>query len=189
VKEDRPVHADAIVVLMGSNSDRVLQATDLYNQGLASNVIIVEPTIGGFEELKARGVYIISGAEQATNALVTLGIPPDSIITLPGDATSTKTEAMIIRAYLRNKPSIDTIFLVSSAPHTRRASMVFKDAFRLTGMKVYVICSPSIYSGFNAKKWWESKKDILEVLSEYIKIVNFVLFERRELKVEQVNMR
>jgi len=182
VKEDEElVHADVIVILMGSITDRVLQAVDLYRQGLVGKLIIVQASIGAYKALEARGVHIISNTKYICDAIVALGIPPDSITILPGDATSTQMEAMIIREYLGNKPGIDTLLLVSSAHHTRRAFMIFNSAFRSAGMQVCVVCSPSTYTNFNAEKWWRSKEGIQTVLLEYLKIANFVLFERREL--------
>jgi uncharacterized SAM-binding protein YcdF (DUF218 family) len=181
VKEDEPVHADAMVILMGSIADRVLQAADLYKRGLVGKVIIVEESMDAYKELEAKGVDIISKTQQYRDAGVSLGIPPDSIIILPGDATSTQMEAMIIREYLTDKPAIDTLLLVSSAPHTRRASLIYKFAFRRVGLVVYVVCSPSIYTNFDAEKWWTSKEGIQTVLMEYVKMASFMLVERREL--------
>jgi len=181
-EDDELVHADVIVILMGSITDRALQAVDLYRQGLAGKLIIVQASIGAYKALEARGAHIISNTKYICDAIVALGIPSDSITILPGDATSTQMEAMIIREYLSTKPGIDTLLLVSSASHTRRASMIFKSAFRNAGMQVYVVCSPSTYTNFDAEKWWRSKEGIQTVLLEYLKIVNFVLFERRELK-------
>jgi len=182
VKEDEPLNTGAMVILMGSIAGRILQAADLYRQELAGKVMIVEASMGAYKSLEARGVHIISYTEQTRNNAVTLGIPADSITILPGDATSTQMEAMIIREYLATKSGIDTLLLVSSAFHTRRASMIFKSAFRKAGIPVYVVCSPSSYTGFNAEKWWRSKEGIQTVSLEYLKIANFVLFERRELK-------
>ena len=81
--------------------------------------------------LESRGVSILSNSAQARNALVIMGIHSDSILILPGYNTrSTLTEAKTIREDLLNKPGIDTLLLVLSAQHTRRASMFFNYAFR-----------------------------------------------------------
>ena len=42
VKEDFPVHSDAIVVNMGSVADWILQAIGLYQSGFADRVLIVD---------------------------------------------------------------------------------------------------------------------------------------------------
>lgn len=181
VKEDELKHADAIVILMGSMSDRILQSVDLYQLGLTDRIIIVEESMGVTRDMKARGVQIISNSSQVHTALIAMGIPDESIMILPGDAKSTQMEAMIIREYVKNDSGIDTLLMVSSASHTRRASTIFKSAFRKAGIQVHINSSPSIYSDFNARKWWRSKEDIQKVLMEYLKIVNFLLFEKRKL--------
>jgi len=131
--------------------------------------------------LNAKGVQIISNTKQVKDSFLTLGIPSDKIIILPGDAVSTQMEAVIVRDYCTSRSDIDTLLLVSSAHHTRRASMKFKSAFRKEGIPVTILCSPSVYSFYDPHKWWRDKEGIQKVLLEYIKIANFLLFERREL--------
>jgi len=182
VKKDEPAHADAIIILMGSLADRVLQAADLYLDGRAKKVIIVEANMDGYNSIKARGVYFQNRTEQARDAVIELGIPYDSVIVLPGKANSTQVEALIIRKYLENKPAIDTILLVTSAPHSRRASLIFKSAFKKVETPVVVISSPSSYTIFDAENWWKSKEGLQTVMFEYLKLANFVLSEKRKLK-------
>ncbi len=181
VKEDTPVHADAMVILMGSIADRVLQASDLYHAGVAGKVIIVEESMGAYAALEARGAHIISNTIQARNAAIALGIPADSIVTIVGDARSTQQEATIVRNYLQDKPGIKTLLLVSSAEHTRRASLIFRTAFEKSGKSVTIFSSPSKYTGFRAKDWWIHKEEIQAVLGEYVKLLNFWLLDRQRL--------
>ena len=131
--------------------------------------------MGSYRELTGRGVPIISNSSQARSAAIKLGVPADSIILLPGDARSTLSEAMIVRKYLKDISSIDTIILVSSPAHLRRASIIFKNAFRNLPEPVFVGCSPSAYSSFSPDKWWRRKEDIQTVLTEYLKTGSFLL--------------
>ena len=136
---------------MGSISDRVLQAADLYDHNVAGKVLIVGPGINEYKDLEERGVSVLSNSAQVRNALVELGLPSDSTIILPGYYTRiTLTEAKTIRDYLLNYPKIDTLILVSSAQHTRRASIIFKSAFRNSESQVYILCSPSKYTYYTA---------------------------------------
>ena len=182
VKADDPVHADAMILLMGSFSERVLQTADLYRENMAGEVWIVEEGMGAYRTLEERGVQMISNSTQARNALITLGVPADSIVILPGDASSTRMEAVITRDYLVARTGIDTLLLVSSAEHTRRAFKIFEAALKPIEEPVALYCSPSSYSNFHAKKWWRRRNDIQEVFMEYLKLANFYLFERRELR-------
>jgi len=182
VKADNPAYADVMVMLTGSISDRVLQTADLYSEGVAGKVWIVEESMGAYKALEERGVQIISNTTQSRNVLITLGIPADSIVILPGDALSTKMEAEIVRNYLLTRTGLDTLLLVTSPEHTRRAFKLFKAAFHPMKEPPVLYCSPSSYTKYNARKWWRSKEDIQEVLEEYVKLVNFVLFERGKLR-------
>jgi len=182
VKDDVPSHADAMVLLMGSFPARVLQAVDLYDEGRAEKIIIVKEYMGAYTMLTDKGVEIIGTTTQARNALITLGIPADSITILPGDARSTITEVKATINYLSQHPDIESLIIVSSPSHMRRAMMIFRTALRYSDIPVSVGCSPSTYTGFNPEQWWKSKEDIQIVLSEYLKITSFVLFEKRGLK-------
>lgn len=182
VKSDIPLHTDALVVLMGNFPERVLQANDLYHSGHADRIIIVEESMGPFRTLEEKGVNIETNSEQAVKSLVTLGVPADSIILLPGDARSTLDEAKAVRNYMSDKWPADTLLLVSSPAHMRRASLIFRVTFSHSVSPVYIGCSPSRYSDFNPHAWWRRKEDIQTVLSEYIKIISFVLFEQKQLK-------
>jgi uncharacterized SAM-binding protein YcdF (DUF218 family) len=185
VKEDVPAHADAMVLLMGGFPDRVLQAVDLYRKGKADKLLIVEESMGPFSTLELRGADIISNTDQARNSAIALGIPADSITILPGDARSTQDEAIVVRDYLSRCTTVDTLLLVSSSVHMRRASMIFKAAVKNNDHPVYIGCSPSVYSDFNADKWWRDKEGIQSVLTEYVKMGSFVVFEKKKLRVNQ----
>ncbi|NSW94701.1 MAG: YdcF family protein [Bacteroidales bacterium] len=178
VKDDGPVHGDAMVLLTGSIADRVLETADKFKEGDASKVIIVTESMGEYKSLEERGIKLINSTNQISKALVELGVPSDRITVLPGDAESTMEEATIIDNYLTSQTDIDTIILVSSKTHTRRASIIFNHVLRKSGKKITILCSPSRYTGFNAEKWWTNKEDIQDVVLEYIKLASFVLFEK-----------
>lgn len=185
VKEEVPPHADALVLLMGNFTDRVLQTAELYGSGRADRVIIAEESMGGYQGLTDRGVKIISHTSQAVSSLVALGVPADSITILPGDARSTLDEAAIVRNYLDTNPDLDTLILVSSPYHLRRASMIFDKAFEEAGLTVFIGTSGSgAFTDFEAAGWWRSKEDIQHVLTEVIKIGSFMTVEGRRLKRE-----
>jgi len=182
VKSEEPVHADVMVMLTGRITDRVLQVDDLYKQNVAGKVWIVEPGKGDYQALEERGVQIVSEITLIRNALIDMGIPQDSIVVLPGNATSTMMEAEAVREYLQTQTGIDTLLLVSSSSHTLRAFKIFKAAFRAMEEPPVVCCSPSIYTQFHAERWWKSKDDVQQVAEEYLKLLNYALFEKRKLR-------
>ena len=181
VKNDPPEHADAMVLLMGSIPDRVLQAADVYRQGFAPKLIIVQESMDSYRKLEERGVHFENTTQQCFKTAVQLGIPASDIVILPGDARSTQQEARIVREYIHLHPEITSITLVTSPDHTRRASMIFEKAFSKQNMPVTVHCSPSKYSSYTGIGWWKSKEGIQTVLMEYLKIGNFLFLEGRKL--------
>ncbi len=179
-REDIPPHADAMVLLMGPFPERVLQAADLYNQGVADGMIIVYESMGPYQLLEARGAAVVRTTEQARDAAMALGMPDSCITMLPGDARSTLDEALAVRDYISGKPGLDTLILVSSPAHMRRSYIIFRTVLHEAGINACIGTSPSEYSSFNSQRWWKRKEDIQAVLTEWVKIVSFVIYERRK---------
>lgn len=179
-REDIPPHADAMVLLMGPFPERVLQAADLYNQGVADGMIIVYESMGPYQLLEARGAAVVRTTEQARDAAMALGMPDSCITMLPGDARSTLDEALAVRDYISGKPGLDTLILVSSPAHMRRSYIIFRTVLHEAGINACIGTNPSKYSSFRTDRWWRQKEDIQSVLSEWMKIVSFVIYERRK---------
>ncbi|MFH1120045.1 MAG: YdcF family protein [Bacteroidota bacterium] len=177
VREDTLYKADAAIILMGSITDRVLQAADLYHEGYFDKLILVEENMGQVEALVIRGARLISNTAQCRQAAVDLGIPDSCITVLPGRATSTQIEALITREYLSGHPEIKSLLIISSASHTRRAGMIFKKVMN-KGHATDILTSPSIYSSFRAQKWWRYRESRQDVVYEYIKLLNFLLIDQ-----------
>jgi len=134
--------------------------------------------MGAYQALADRGATVIRTTEQAHDATVALGIPDSCITILQGDARSTLDEALAVRDYIVNRPGLDTVILVSSPAHMRRAYIIFKKVLQNQEKQVYIGCSPSAYSSFKPEKWWGRKEDIQSVISEYIKILSFIFIEK-----------
>lgn len=181
VKEDEPEKSDVILILMGSISDRVLYAADLYQKGYAPKIIMVEESMGAYKLLEERGVRIISNSAQCKNALSGLGVPSDAITIIPGDAVSTQQEAFYIREYLKTHPEIRSLLLVTSKDHSRRSSMIFRKALKRSSLKTSLIICPSPYTDYSGTYWWMHKEEIQTVLEEYLKMANFLLIEQFRL--------
>lgn len=178
VKTDTPQKSDATLILMGSIADRVLQASDIYKQNLTNEILIVNNIQYGSEYLVQYNVHIPNGAELSKQALTQLSIPDSLITIIPGRAASTRAEAEITANWLKQNPHIDTLIIVSSAAHMRRASMLFKDTFKDNNLNTIILTVPSKYSGFNAKHWWKHRESAKQVFMEYVKITSFLLIEQ-----------
>ena len=65
VKTDHLQSSDAIVILMGSTVDRVLEANDVYKAGMAEKILIINNIQVGREELEAKGIFVPTQAQLA----------------------------------------------------------------------------------------------------------------------------
>ncbi len=178
VDNDSPQEADLIIVLMGSGPDRILGAVDLYEQGYAPRIMIVENWQPGYELLEPRGAKLSRDAELMAEVGRQLGVLEEAFIILPGDARSTQDEATIIAEYLRERPGVKKVLLVSSKFHSARSAKVFNWALKDLSHEVEVISCPTPYDDFNAEAWWSSREDAKRVVMEYAKLVNFYLLDR-----------
>jgi uncharacterized SAM-binding protein YcdF (DUF218 family) len=179
VKTSPPLKTDAAFILMGSVSDRLLQAADLFDAGMVQQIIMVNEKQTGIEALKNRGVQVPSQADISKQALITLGIPDSLITILPGQASSTRAEADSLITYLALNPHIKSITLVSSAYHLRRAQLIFEDALDDRKMSTIILHAvPSTYTPFQTKKWWTDRESAKQVFMEYTKLASFLLVEQ-----------
>ena len=174
VAEDSPEKVDLIIVLMGSGPDRILGAVDLYKDGHAPCILMVENWEPGYELLESRGVKVPREAEIEAMVGTQLGVPEEAFIILPGDARSTQDEALIISRYLQDNPQIDKILLVSSKYHSQRSAIIFRWVIE----DAEIISCPTPYDGFDADSWWRTRQDAKWVVMEYAKLANFYLLDR-----------
>jgi uncharacterized SAM-binding protein YcdF (DUF218 family) len=177
IQSDVLQRSDVIVGLMGSVPERSIHTADLYHQGIAPRIILVEDDREPWLPLLAKGVQIDSEAEQFKDVCIQLGVPADSILILPGSAKSTRDEALILHNWLSSFPEMDTLTLTTSSFHTRRAALIFRTIMKDSARPVTVQVSPSPYSLYTPDKWWTDREKIQRVFYEWTKMVAFVLFE------------
>ncbi len=184
VAEDNIEDVDhaVIVLLMGSVADRALGAADLYGQGKADSILMVRSHITGGEELQRRGITIIGDTENSKNVLVESGVVEDDIRILPGDAQSTKDEALAIADYLEDRLDMDTIILVTSKFHSQRAKVIFNKA--LEDLDVEIYSAPTPYDPFQASGWYNNREDIQRVATEYLKFMHYLFLEQFQMERE-----
>jgi uncharacterized SAM-binding protein YcdF (DUF218 family) len=175
IAHDEPGRADAIVVLSGSLPDRILEAVDLYQAGLAPRIILTrEFSLPGMAALRARGGTLPEHHEQNLSVAEQLGVPAAALSIMPRATASTLEEARALVAYLRSQ-QVRTIVLVTSKLHTRRASMTFRAA---SGGEIAVAVVPSRYDPFPAEGWWRGRAFVRRLVIEYGKLAMFLVVDR-----------
>lgn len=181
VDEDSLEKADVLVVLMGSVSDRIFHAVDLYEKGLSEKIIFVRSYRPCKAEQVKRNVQIPGDAQISKNVAVSLGIPAKDIVILEAEAKSTQDEALAVKTFLEKTPSVNTMILVTSKYHSYRAKKIFKKALKPLQREVKILSSPSQYDTYNAKKWWIDREDLKHTAMECLKLMNFYLREQFQL--------
>lgn len=178
VKYDPLQPADALLILTGSKGDRALHTADLFHKQYAPLILIVNNHEPGKEYLAGRGVYLPNDAEITHDLLLQLHVPDSLIILLPGAAQSTMDEADAVAVWMMHNPHIQSLIIVSSAAHTRRAAKIFDNRFRKHQCSATLLMAPSPYTGFRALGWYTHRESAKDVFQEYVKLTWYWLIER-----------
>jgi uncharacterized SAM-binding protein YcdF (DUF218 family) len=178
VVNDEVKKSDIIVVLMGSVYDRILEAVDLYNEGYSDKIVLINSYITAKDIIINRGIKAYGDTLLSKMAATDLGIPEEDVLILEGNSRSTQDEALTIREYIRNNSEIESIILVTSKYHSRRAKQIFKKALSVLDKEIDIYSSPSKYDPSNVNQWWKDREDIEWVVSEYLKLANFYFYEQ-----------
>ena len=182
VAEDELQESDMIVVLTGSFPDGIMQAVDIYNKRYSDKIVLVNSYRADYDIFVERGLEIPQGKAQLYKmAAVDLGVPEENILILEDNAKSTQDEALIIREYIRNNRTIESIILVTSKYHSGRSKKIFRKALRGLDREINIYSSPSKYDPFNASQWWRDREDIKWVVLEYLKLVHFYFWDQFSL--------
>jgi uncharacterized SAM-binding protein YcdF (DUF218 family) len=179
VVSDTPQPADAIVVLAGSYPDRILEAVDLYKQGLAPRILICrDPDTSGFRRVAALGLDVPRPYDINRMVAERLGVPPDAVEVLPRGADSTYAEAEVVLSEALRR-GYHTLIVVTSKYHSRRASEIYRF---LAGAHLAIILCPARDDDFQADRWWRDRISTRRLIVEYQKWLNFQLLDRWRLK-------
>ena len=178
IVKDKLTQSDIILVLMGSPGDRILEARDIYKDSFAKKIVFIEDNDPGRKELKKEaGILLPNDAFRNMELAIKLGIPESSIFILPGDANSTLEEAKILVQYIKENPSLDSIILITSSYHSRRAGIIFGNELDKCHNDIKLFVTPSKYTDFKSEKWYSDRQSRKIVMLEYIKLINYYLFD------------
>jgi uncharacterized SAM-binding protein YcdF (DUF218 family) len=167
VVQDPLQKADAIFVLGGTRYERPLEAMELYKEGWAPRITLMQQIPdGGEAELKKRGVKYPREVDQQIEVLARLGVPADAIIVLD-EADNTAEEADNLYR-LATRLRWTRAIVVTSKQHTRRARLVMRR--RMAGTGIDVVVRYSRLDEADVEHWWRNRST-----------VRFTLFESQRL--------
>jgi uncharacterized SAM-binding protein YcdF (DUF218 family) len=155
VNEENLQPADMIHVLGGCISKRSY-AVKLYQQGYSQQ-------------------FFITGSRWAKykKQAISQGVQPDDIVSPRSAATSTYEEALELKRFLDNDASVQSIIIVSSPHHMRRAQWIFN---KVPGNRVSLqFASVPFDMSPHTRQWWTDSETAKIVMSEYLKIFYYWL--------------
>jgi uncharacterized SAM-binding protein YcdF (DUF218 family) len=165
-------HADAIVVLSGSNAyvERTTRAAELFHEGRAPLVVLTnDDTRGGWSTSQQRNPYFV---ERAMEELIKGGVPAGRIRIVPGVASGTHVEALLLRQYAVQQ-GLRSVLVVTSAYHSRRALRSLRQSFEGTGVTIGLETTPINSPTPSPGLWWLRREGWRTVASEYVKLAYY----------------
>ena len=164
--------ADLVLPLAG-DLERVFYAAALYRDRRAEGVLITNlplATQGAKDEHLQQVYTILSGA----------GVPEALVSTLPEVSETTFEELEKVRAYLEST-EIDSLLVVTSPWHTRRARLNLRVAFRDSKIQASIAplpsyaAAPNLPRSYNPRTWWQNADTFKKVTSEYLKLAAYAI--------------
>lgn len=165
--------ADALVVLGGGLSDRLIEAADLYLADYAPLVVLTRPPEpSGLIALKRRGVNVELTMERQLRYLRELGVPASGVTVLSETVISTDQEASLVARWAQSR-DVQSLIIVTSRFHTGRSHFIFDRKFRDTEITIRI--HPSRFKRFDPESWWQSRQRLREGLFEFQKLIFYRL--------------
>ncbi len=165
-------HVDAIVVLSGSATfrERARHAAALYKEGRAQRIILTNDNLkSGWSSAAQRNPYY---HELAKDELRRSGVPENDVEIIMVPIVGTHDEATKLKDYC-DKHDVNSIIVVTSAYHSRRALRTFQQVFGDTNRQVGMDPAAAGIETPSPATWWLHRFGWNVVGNEYIKLVGY----------------
>jgi uncharacterized SAM-binding protein YcdF (DUF218 family) len=165
-------HADAIAVLSGSATyyERSRSAAELWKSGRAPMVLLTNDNEqAGWSSSQQRNPFF---HEHSAEVLRRAGVPPDKIELLPEPISGTYEEAVLLREYATTH-HLQSLIVVTSAYHSRRALWTLRRVFEGTGISLGMEPVPTGQQTPSPALWWIHRRAWAWIPGEYVKAVYY----------------
>ena len=170
----QPDRGDVILLLSGSSSihERTHYAANLYFQHRAPKILLTNDNQrGGWSQADQRNLY---SYETARRDLEQLGVPSGDIEVIGTVVNGTYDEANVVRRFAVGK-NINSIVIVTSAYHSRRALNTFRSVFEGSSIPIGLTAAPTGWQTPTPATWWLSPRGWQLVAGEYLKLMLYKL--------------
>ena len=168
VVDEKPPYSDAVIVLKTGHEyyPRLIQAADIYQHGLARNVVINgNRKTDNLRKLEAKGFRrCCPWYADSVRILTMFGVPQDKIIWISAeDAYDTVSEADSVGKEMIRRNFTKAI-ITTSKYHTRRAKFIWKKMYE-NQLTVFMVSAKT--DPYDPDNWWKDGRQIRWVLAEY----------------------
>jgi hypothetical protein len=167
VVSDPVAPADMIIVSLNSDGAGALEAADLVQSGIATQVAVFmdPPSIEG-QEFTRRGLpYEGAGARQIRQ-LKLLGVT--DVVQIPRTDIGTEREGQVLPAWC-HEHQLRSIVFVAAKDHSRRLRRVLHRFMR--GQPTHITIQPARYSNFDPDRWWKTRAGVRTEIVELQKLM------------------
>jgi hypothetical protein len=164
--------ADMIVVSLDSGTAAALEAADLVQSGIATQVaVFAHPPSGEDLAFLRRGLPYEDRAARQTRQLRLLGVK--DIVQIPRTDIETEDEVDVLRQWC-DQHQFRSVVFVAIAEKSRRLQREFDRVMK--GHQTRVRVQPSRYSSFAPDRWWKTRGGLRTEIIELQRLVlEFVL--------------
>jgi uncharacterized SAM-binding protein YcdF (DUF218 family) len=168
---DEPLSkADAIVVLGGGLQSRPFVAAELYKQGLAPKVVVMNIEPRNTEELGLTQ----SETSLLKDVLIKRGVPEESLVFIGNEVSSTYEEALALRDWVETTKA-RRLIIPTEPFHTRRVNWLFEKMLNKGGTPVEVLVTSTKPVSSVSSNWWQTERGLIEFQNEVVKFVYYVV--------------
>lgn len=161
---ERLDHAvDYTFVLGGNPKTRVVMAAALYREGFTRRILLPEVEV---PPEAAQGLALPE-REVARRILLASAVPPEAIVDVDGEVTSTRDEARALGRFLDQHPEAE-VAVVTNDYHTRRARMLFERQVPGHSRRLHFVAAPT--RGFGPDNWWKLNNGVNTYVTEFAKL-------------------
>jgi hypothetical protein len=167
VAKDSVAPADIIVISLDAGGAGVLEAADLVQSGVGTQVAVFAdpPSSEDFEFIR-RGLPYEDQAARQIRQLAMLGVR--NIVRIPRKDAGTEGEGQVLPAWC-DQHQFRSIVIVTTTDHSRRLRRVLDRSMK--GHPTSVTIHPSRYSDFDPDKWWETRSGTRTAIIELQKLL------------------
>lgn len=163
IVNETPTKADAIVVLGGGVEYRPFAAAQLYQQGLAPRVLIMDVKLSATDELG------LTQPERAVTQQILLrhGVPNSSIDPIGQMVSNTYEESLAVGDWAQTN-GVKRVIIATEIFHTRRVRWLFHKVLKGSGIDIQVVAvQPREYAATN---WWRHEQGLINFQNEWVKL-------------------